>query len=186
MKELILASASPRRKQLLEEYGYNFKIEVSDKEGEIDNFTPPDKLAIRCAINKAEDIFEGKGEGVVVLAADTVVCLGGVIFGKPKDISDAERMLKELSGKTHEVITGYAIMTAGLRETGKVTTRVTFNDLSDSQLSTYLKSGLWQGKAGAYGIQDGFDLVKNFEGDYDNVVGLPLKAIDSTVKEFLK
>ena len=95
-------------------------------------------------------------------------------------------MLKALSGKTHQVITGYAIFSRNMRESGKVVTEVTFNTLSESLIESYLKSGLWQGKAGAYGIQDGYDLVAKFEGDYDNVVGLPIKAIGETVKEFLK
>ena len=95
-------------------------------------------------------------------------------------------MLVKLSGKTHQVITGYAILSKGMRETGRIISEVTFNDLSEELLSSYLNSGLWKGKAGAYGIQDGFDLVKNCNGYYDNVVGLPVEAIDDTLKEFLK
>ena len=186
MKKLILASASPRRKELLEKAGFEFSIETSDKEGEFDGITPPDKFAIRCAVNKGEDIFKRvSGEGVV-LSADTIVVLDGKILEKPKDIQDAEGMLKALSGKTHQVITGYAIFSRNMRESGKVVTEVTFNTLSESLVEKYLKSGLWKGKAGAYGIQDGYDLVEKFEGDYDNVVGLPIKAIGETVKEFLK
>ena len=186
MKKFILASASPRRKQLLEEMGYDFIVETSDKEGEIDAITPPDKFAIRCAINKAEDVFLRCGDGAVVLGADTIVCLNGKILGKPTDEENAIQMLKSLSGNTHEVITGYCIISSNMRETGKVVTKVTFNDLSTELIDSYIKSGLWQGKAGAYGIQDGFDLVKEYVGDYDNVVGLPVKALDDTIKEFLK
>lgn len=186
MKKLILASASPRRKQLLAKAGYEFDVIVSDKEGKIDSITPPDKFAVRCAINKGEDVFSKTEGDVVVLSADTVVALDGRIFGKPEDKADAERMLRLLSGKTHEVITGYAVLSKNMRETGKVITKVTFNDLSEEVLNAYLQSGLWQGKAGAYGIQDGHPLVKEYDGDYDNVVGLPITAIDSTVKEFLK
>ena len=146
MKKLILASASPRRKQILTDAGYEFDIITSDKEGEIDKITPPDKFAVRCAINKGEDVFS-KFEGEeVVLAADTVVAFNGKIYGKPIDRVDAERMLKELSGNTHEVITGYAILCKNMRQTGKVITRVTFNNLSGEVLNSYLDSNLWQGK----------------------------------------
>ncbi|MBQ7373172.1 MAG: septum formation protein Maf [Clostridia bacterium] len=187
MKKLILASASPRRKQLLFDAGYDFTIETSDKEGVFDGITPPEKFAVRCAINKAEDVFSRQsGDDVVVLGADTIVCLDGKILEKPTDEKHAKKMLESLSGKTHQVITGYAIISSNMRETGKVVTKVTFNDLPKSIINDYLKSGLWQGKAGAYGIQDGYDLVKEFDGDYDNVVGLPVKAIDDTIKEFLK
>ena len=186
MKKLILASASPRRKQILTDAGYEFDILTSDKEGEIDKITPPDKFAIRCAINKGEDVFSKLDGDFVVLSADTVVAFDGKIYGKPTDKADAERMLKELSGNTHEVITGYAILSKNMRQTGKVTTKVTFNNLSKEVLNAYLDSNLWQGKAGAYGIQDGFPLVEKYEGDYDNVVGLPIKEIDDAIKEFLK
>ena len=186
MKKLILASASPRRKQILTDAGYEFDIITSDKEGEIDKITPPDKFAIRCAINKGEDVFSKLDGDFVVLSADTVVAFDGKIYGKPTDKADAERMLKELSGNTHEVITGYAILSKNMRQTGKVTTKVTFNSLTEEILNAYLDSNLWQGKAGAYGIQDGFPLVEKFEGDYDNVVGLPIKEIDDAIKEFLK
>ena len=186
MKKLILASASPRRKQILTNAGYDFDIVTSDKEGEIDKITPPDKFAVRCAINKGEDVFSKVEGDVVVLSADTVVALDGKIFGKPQDKADAERMLRLLSGKTHEVITGYAILSKNMRQTGKVVTMVTFNSLTEDVLGGYLQSGLWQGKAGAYGIQDGYPLVEKFDGDYDNVVGLPIKEIDDAIKEFLK
>lgn len=185
MKKLILASASPRRKQLLSEFGFEFEIIYSDKEGEYDG-SAPDKFAVRCAINKAEDVFLKCGEDTVVLGADTVVCLDGKIFEKPKDEADAKRMLLSLSGKTHEVITGYAILSKGMRETGKVVTNVTFNNLDNQLIDGYLKSGLWQGKAGAYGIQDGFNLVEKCDGYYDNVVGLPIEYLNDTLKEFLK
>ena len=186
MKKLVLASASPRRKQLLQEFGYEFTIEASQNEGEYDGITPPEKFAIRCAINKGEDVFSRQDQSAVVLSADTVVALDGKIYGKPKDEKDARRMLLSLSGKTHQVITGYAIFAKGMRETGSVVTQVTFNDLSEKLLNDYLTSGLWQGKAGAYGIQDGYPLVSGYDGDYDNVVGLPIKRLDSTIKEFLK
>lgn len=185
MKNLILASASPRRKQLLKEAGFDFTVEVSEKEGEYDG-SSPEKFAVRCAINKAEDIFLNKSEDKVVLAADTVVSLNGKIFEKPNSDAEARQMLLSLSGKTHEVITGYAILSKGMRETGRVITKVTFNTLDNQLIDAYIESKLWQGKAGAYGIQDGFNLVKECDGYYDNVVGLPIEYLSDTLKEFLK
>ena len=121
-----------------------------------------------------------------MLGADTVVALDGEIFGKPDSEADAERMLRLFSGKTHTVITGYALITDGMRETGEVESEVTFNELTDEVISAYLKSGLYKGKAGAYGIQDGFGLVKKCDGYRDNVIGLPIEALSDTIKEFLK
>ena len=95
-------------------------------------------------------------------------------------------MLRRLSGRVHRVTTGYALFAENFSETGSVTTEVEFEDLSDQTIKAYLDSGLWQGKAGAYGIQDGFPLVKSFRGDRDNVVGLPISAIKPTLDLLLK
>lgn len=186
MKKFILASGSPRRKDILEREGYSFTAITSDKEGVNDGFTSPEKLAVLHAAQKAQDVFDRFGEGTVVLGADTVVASGGKTLGKAKSSEEAREMLRSLSGKSHEVYTGYALISADMRETGSVKTTVTFNELSEKTVDDYIKSGLWQGKAGAYGIQDGFDLVKSYEGDYDNVVGLPIKQIEESIKEFLK
>ncbi len=122
----------------------------------------------------------------VVLGADTVVSIDGTLLGKPIDREDAERMLRTLSGIEHSVTTGYAVFTEGFSETGSVTTKVLFENLSEETINAYLDSGLWQGKAGAYGIQDGFPLVKSYDGDYDNVVGLPITEINKTLSLLLK
>lgn len=187
MKRFILASASPRRKEILLKHGYDFEIITSDKEDKNSKGVSTEKFAVKNALIKAEDVYaKVKDKSAVVLGADTVVELNGDIYGKPTDESDAFRMLKSLSGKTHRVITGYALISNSMRESGKIITEVTFNDLSDEDLSKYINSGLWQGKAGAYGIQDGYNLIKEYKGDYDNVVGLPIGEIDETIKEFLK
>ena len=117
---------------------------------------------------------------------DAVVALGGEILGKPENREEAEEMLRRLSGKTHRVTTGYALFAENFSETGSVTTEVEFEDLPEQTIKAYLDSGLWQGKAGAYGIQDGFPLVKSYEGDYDNVVGLPIAEIGRTLSLLLK
>ena len=188
MKKLILASGSPRRKEILEKGGYQFEIITSDKESSVKTGLTPARFAMRCALDKTEDVYSraAKGTGAVTLGADTVVALDGEILGKPANREEAEKMLRALSGRIHTVITAYCLISDGMRECGEVETKVTFNELSDETVKAYLDSGLYKGKAGAYGIQDGFPLVRDYEGDYDNVMGLPLTAIDETVKEFLK
>ena len=186
MSKLILASGSPRRKEILAREGYSFDVIKSDKEDSFDKFCPPEKFSVRCAISKAFDVYSHGDKSCVVLGADTVVSIDGILLGKPKDREDAERMLRTLSGREHAVTTGYALFTEGFSETGSVTTKVLFENLSDETINAYLGSGLWQGKAGAYGIQDGFPLVKSYEGDYDNVVGLPITEINKTLSLLLK
>lgn len=181
MKKFILASGSPRRKDILLREGYDFDIVTSDKEDVFDKTCSADKFSVRCAISKARDVYSRSDKSSVVLGADTVVALGGEILGKPKDITEAEEMLRRLSGKTHAVTTGYAVYTENFFQTGSVTTEVEFENLTDEGINAYLKSGLWQGKAGAYGIQDGFPLVKSFKGDRDNVVGLPIAEIKPVI-----
>jgi len=132
------------------------------------------------------DVYSRADKTCVVLGADTVVSIDGILLGKPKDREEAEKMLRTLSGREHAVTTGYAIFTEGFSETGSVTTKVMFENLSDETINAYLGSGLWQGKAGAYGIQDGFPLVKSYDGDYDNVVGLPIAEIGRTLSLLLK
>lgn len=186
MKKFILASGSPRRKEILLREGYAFEIMKSDKEDAFDKNCPAEKFSVRCALSKARDVYSRVPKTSVVLGADTVVALGGEILGKPGNREEAEEMLRLLSGKTHRVTTGYALFAENFSETGSVTTEVEFEDLPEQTIKAYLDSGLWQGKAGAYGIQDGFPLVKSFSGDRDNVVGLPISAIKSTLDLLLK
>lgn len=186
MNKLILASGSPRRKEILAREGYSFDIIKSEKEDPFDKFCSPEKFSVRCAFSKAMDVYSRADKTCVVLGADTVVSIDGVLLGKPKNREEAEKMLRTLSGREHAVTTGYAIFTEGFSETGSVTTKVMFENLSDETINAYLGSGLWQGKAGAYGIQDGFPLVKSYEGDYDNVVGLPIAEIGRTLSLLLK
>ena len=183
MKKFILASASPRRKQLLEESGYDFQIETSDKEGEIDAITPPDKFAIRCAINKAEDVFSRQDGEVVVLGADTIVCLNGKILGKPTDEKDAMQMLNSLSNNTHEVITGVCLKTSEYCKTFKVVTKVTFKEMSEEEIASYCELKTVYDKAGAYAIQnEAGQYISSIEGDYNNVVGFPVDELRKYLK----
>ncbi len=185
MKRFILASASPRRKKILEREGFSFEVTPSDKEG-ADEGDDPEKLAVLKAVAKAEDVFSRSGKGAVVLGADTVVFFGGRIIGKPKDETEARKTLGTLSGKAHKVVTGYALLGENKRVTGCSVSTVIFNELSEETLESYIASGLWKGKAGAYGIQDGYPLVKSYDGDFDNIVGLPVGEIKESIEEFLK
>lgn len=180
--KLILASGSPRRKEILEKYGYDFRIEksffIEEKSG------GGEKIAKLNAEGKAKDVFSRLNEkDAVVLGADTVVVLGGEILGKPKDKKDAVNMLKKLSGKTHEVITGYSIVTNRKVVTDKSVSRVCFNYLSDEIINKYVESGLPLDKAGAYGIQDGYSLVDKFVGSLNNIIGLPIEEIATILNE---
>lgn len=183
--ELILASSSPRRKQLLSEYGFNFTVVTSDY-SETAVFDSPEKTVETFAFGKAKDVFNNTKGNRAVLGADTIVVMDGKILGKPKDKADAIKTLKELSGKTHSVLTGYALISEDKTLVGHVKTEVTFNPLSSELISEYVDTGLPLDKAGSYGIQDGFPLVEKFDGSFYNVVGLPIDIIEKTIKEFIK
>lgn len=179
---LILASNSPRRRDILTKHGYKFTVIKSDyNESESKDSV---STAVNNAKGKACDVFnklEDKS-GAVVLGADTVVFYGDEILGKPKDENDAVNILKKLSGKTHKVVTGYCVITCGETFCGYDESEVTFNVLSDDLIYKYVKSGLSMDKAGAYGIQDGFPIVKAYSGDLENIIGLPYKKIKDIIK----
>jgi septum formation protein len=183
--ELILASSSPRRKQLLLDYGYDFTV-VSSNYSENEFSGSPRQTAELFAFEKAKDVFNRTNGERLVLGADTIVVLDDKILGKPLDKIDAFKMLKELSGKTHSVITGYSLISETRTVTGSDQTKVTFNELSDELIHEYIETGLPLDKAGSYGIQDGFSLVKSFDGSFETVMGLPIELVDRLIKEFLK
>lgn len=176
--KIILASNSPRRRELLSSFNIDFTVISSDFEEKV-NTIDPVKTAEGFALGKAEDVFNKLTDkkDVLVLGADTVVYLDGEILGKPKNDKMAINMLKKLSGKTHTVVTGYALISKGQKIIGHDKTLVTFNDLSDALITEYIKSGLYLGKAGSYGIQDGFPLVKRYVGSLNNVIGLPTEKV---------
>jgi len=186
-KKLILASNSPRRKQLLKNENFDFEIVPSDYE-EQSFSSDPIVTATTFAKGKAIDVYmKIKDMNVVILSADTVVFLDGQILGKPKDEDHAFSMLKQLSNKTHSVTTGFCIKYQDKQIIDTDTTLVTFNDLSDEQIKKYIKSGLYKGKAGAYGIQDvEFNLVKSYEGSLNNVIGLPTEKIIPLLYSIIK
>jgi septum formation protein len=185
--EVILASASPRRKELLKEIVESFEI-LPAKGEENCSEKSPKKLVKALSKQKAEEIFALEtAKGKIVLGADTVVALGDEVLGKPKDEADAKRMLTALSGRSHDVYTGVCIVY--LDENGNLTTlvdaartEVVFETLSKEQIDAYVASGSPMDKAGAYGIQDG-GLVKGIKGSYTNVVGFPLELVRKMIKK---
>lgn len=187
MKPIILASSSPRRIGLLKATGLQFEIQPSAiDEGQI-SFVRPRDRAIKAALLKASAVATTLGTGVVI-GADTVVCLGDKIYGKPADRLSAEQMLRSLSGQTHCVITGLAIREVQHSTVllDAVETRVEMRHISDEELQWYLDSGEPFDKAGAYGIQGlAGKFVEHIEGCYFNVVGLPLPRLIEMLSQFI-
>lgn len=176
---LILASGSPRRKKLLARTGRTFRVVVSDADEIAPKDMAPVDVAMHNARAKALAVASGQPASATVIGADTIVVLDGRIFGKPLDERDAHRMLRELSGKTHQVITGVALAHEGNCETFAEVTDVCFRELSDAEITAYIATGEPLDKAGAYGIQGAAGaFVDHIEGDYDNVVGLPVARLE--------
>ena len=183
MKNLVLASASPRRKDLLNAFGFNFSVVVSDYEEKLEDNLSPYNLATTFANCKAKSVFNSLDDNskAVVLGADTIVVYDGEVLGKPQDAQDAISTLKRLSNKTHLVITGYSIISSTGEINGYVESKVTFNDLTKELILSYVKSGKPLDKAGSYGVQDGYDLVKKVDGSVNNVIGLPIEIIKDEI-----
>ncbi|PWM75243.1 MAG: septum formation protein Maf [Bacillota bacterium] len=179
-KTIILASASPRRAAFLRELGVAFTVMPADIDEESVRCAAAEETVKKIALEKARRVFE-RTNGAV-LAADSAVVLGGEIFGKPKNAEDAKRMLRLLSGRAHEVMTGVAFLSAGKTVNECVTTKVFFNALGEEFISSYVAGGSPLDKAGAYGIQDG-GLVEKIEGSYTNVVGLPMELVRELFKK---
>ncbi len=184
--EIILASNSPRRKELLEKAGVKFSVVASDYE-EKEFSSNPVETAMAFARGKAEDVFNSleSKENVLVLGADTVVFMNGKILGKPNGESEARAMLRSLSGKMHSVVTGYYLASKKECIGGFMETLVQFNQLTDEVIDEYIESGLYKGKAGSYGIQDDFPLVEKYEGSLTNVIGLPMERIIPLINKII-
>lgn len=174
MKHIILASASPRRKEILELADLKFDVMPSDAQ-EITTKTAPNEVVMELASIKAKDIYKKSEKQSMIVGADTVVAYQGQILGKPTDKADAKRMLTMLSGQTHEVYTGVCVIEDGKTKTFYEETKVTFYEISDEQIDHYIKTGEPMDKAGSYGIQGKAAVfIKGIEGDYYNVVGFPI------------
>ena len=182
--KIILASASPRRKELLTLAGIVYEVVVSQCEEILPDGITPDKAVEELARQKAEDVFS-RNPDCMIIAADTVVALGNTILGKPKDEDDAFNMLSSLSGRRHTVYTGVCIKTKDKTDLFHVATEVEFYDLTEKEIRDYIATKEPMDKAGAYGIQGkGSILVKRINGDYFNVVGLPVAKLNRVIKAF--
>ena len=165
---LILASTSPQRRAILEQLRIPFDV------------VPPDYVEsgddpVEHAAGKARSVDGGDRP---VLGVDTIVRLEGVVLGKPHGVTEAEAMLEQLGGRTHEVVSGLCLRTPAWEELGRELTRVTFRQLTPRDLASYISAGEWEGRAGAYAVQGvGASLVERIDGDYLNVVGLPAAAL---------
>ncbi len=187
--KIILASNSPRRRELLAGLGLDFTVKVISG---IDESWPHslkgEEIPLYISREKATPYRPLIGPDELVITADTIVYVDGEVLGKPHDKADARRMLRLLSGRWHEVITGVTLMTAQKERSFAVTTRVRFCNLTDDEINRYVESGLPMDKAGAYGIQEwiGYVGVEAIEGSYFNVVGLPVQRLYRELINFCK
>lgn len=183
---LILASASPRRASLLQEAGYDFIVCPPDPsvEAEFESDSAAPALVVELAQAKAAAVAS-QFDNAVILAADTVAECDGEILGKPRDRAHAAEILRMLSGKAHSVLTGLAVcrMPGGQTVTRTERTLLSMDRLSAGQIESYLDSGQWAGKAGAFGYQDGIDWVRITRGLASNVVGLPVERLPAMLRE---
>jgi len=184
---LILASASPRRKQLLAEAGYVFETLPPDEHAEDERWANelPTDYVRRLAFQKAKNVADKVEQGII-LGGDTIVLCGESILEKPTDRNDARRMLQQLRGQVHSVLSGLCLIKKEIGNETKVrqetaTTRLIMLPISDDLLEAYLDNGAWQGKAGAFGYQDGNDWLTILDGSESNVVGLPLELFRTMV-----
>lgn len=190
MYPIILASGSPRRREILSQVGIEFTVEPSNKE-EIATSSIPSELVMQLSKGKAEDIAEQKQGPVMVIGADTVVAVDQMILGKPKNEEDAARMLRMISGREHEVYTGVTVIVK--KEDGTICTntfyevaKVSIASLTEEEIVSYIKSKEPMDKAGSYAIQGRFAyFVNGIQGDYYSIVGLPIAHLYQVMKEMM-
>jgi len=185
MKDLILASGSPRRKELFDLLEIPYRVEVSNADEVLDYNLPIEKMIENVAYQKGKAVYQNNQNSVVV-AADTVVVIDNEILGKPKNKEMCKEMMKKLSGKTHDVITGIAIFVDGKVIQDYEITHVHFVKLTDEEINEYIESSEPYDKAGGYAIQGKAALfIDKIEGNYHNVVGLPIYKVYSYLKELM-
>jgi septum formation protein len=174
---LLLASTSPQRKAILEQLHVPFDVVAPNYDEATPEAADPVRVVREHARGKARSVAD-IAEDRPVVGVDTAVVLNGRIFGKPANAADAEKMLEELGGKTHVVVSGLCLLTPGWEEVEHESTQVSFRELAPRELGTYVATGEWEGRAGGYAIQGrGAALVGSIEGDYLNVVGLPVALL---------
>ena len=186
MKTIILASTSPRRKELLEILGLRFQVEPSNYEEDINSELEPHELAKSLSLRKAEMVAR-KHKYALVIAADTFIVFEGKILSKPQTETAARKMLSTINGRRHSIITGFTIMDTDSKKvlSKSIETKVYIRQLTSNEIDAYVRSKEPLDKAGAYAIQGlGSVIVEKIEGDYFNVVGLPLSALAEGLKEF--
>ena len=186
MRRIILASSSPRRKALLEQIALKFEVDARVAEDDGPAGSEPHRLTRDISLKKAESVA-GSYSDAIIIAADTIGVVDGRIIGKPHSESEARDMLALLSGRAHSVITGFTVLDTrtGKSVSRSVETTVYMKPISKSEIDAYIKTGEPLDKAGSYAIQGlGAALVERIEGDYSNVIGLPLSALAVTLKEF--
>ena len=184
--KIILASKSPRRREILEGLGLEFDIIVADAD-ETSDIRDPERLVETLAARKGRAVIEKLGgdvEDALIIACDTLVYADGEFLGKPRDRADAERMIRKLSGNYHSVVSGIYLFCGGREVTAAAKTKVIFDPITDNEIETYLNTSEPYDKAGAYAIQGKAGVyIKGIEGDYYNVVGLPVNLLKNTLKE---
>lgn len=182
---IVLASKSPRRKELLSLLGVDFKVASADVDETIDERLPVIDEIKRLSFDKAKAVLEQTEKNDLIIAADTVVALQNYVFGKPQDSFGAMEMLKKLSGKTHRVITGVSVLCGDRVDTRAAVTEVTFRELSNTEIEAYIKTGDPFDKAGAYALQGISSIfVSGISGDHFNVYGLPLAMLADMLRNF--
>ncbi|MCL5970723.1 MAG: Maf family protein [Patescibacteria group bacterium] len=185
-RKIILASKSPRRKELLERIGLKFEIKVSNFDEDSIPFSDPTEYVEKISQSKAKDVAKDLKDAIII-AADTTIVLDGKIIGKPTSAENAKKILQQLSGRDHLVITGFTILDSksNVLITKSVKSTVFFKELSEQEIDVYVATGEPLDKAGAYGVQEKAGIfLDRIEGDFFNVVGLPILAVYEELKKF--
>ena len=185
-KKLVLGSKSPRRAALLEEMGFDFRVLVTEADENAPDHLNGIETAVWVSEQKAKALQPALLEGELGITSDTEVWLGNRRYGKPTSLEDAKEMLRSLSGKTHEVITGLTLCTVNTLNSYHAMVKVTFEDLSEQEIEHYVSTFNPTDKAGAYGIQEwiGHTMISSIEGEYNAVVGLPTSTLYRALKEY--
>jgi septum formation protein len=185
---IILASRSPRRQQLLRQLGIKFDVVIRDYNEAYPHGLSGEEIAVYLAGEKAGSFRNKLSDNEIVITADTIVWCNNRVLNKPANTNEASLMIRDLSGNTHEVITGVSLLSSVKEKTFSVSTKVTFVRLSDEEINYYIEKFRPYDKAGAYGIQEwiGIAACNRIEGSYFNVVGLPVQRLYEELKEFIK
>lgn len=184
--KIILASNSPRRKELLSGLGINYEVKtLPGIEETYPDTLKDEEIPLYIAKEKADAYRDVMQPDELIITADTIVWLDGIVMGKPKDVEDARQMLRTLSGRTHQVITGVCLTTTAFQKSFSTVTDVTFAELSDAEIDYYIRTYRPMDKAGSYGIQEwiGFIGVQKISGSYFNVMGLPVQRLYTELKK---